>query len=86
MSERSRQKEMVQQQLISLLEYTAEACTNLSLRLKRGNLCNLGGDIQNTWQVFYKLGELNILAADYLFEDKNKDSLSESLLPESWKK
>jgi len=68
--ERIRQKEMVQEQLIRVLEDMSEACTSLTSRLKRGNLCNLGGDLQNMWQVFYKLGELNILSADYLFEEK----------------
>jgi hypothetical protein len=68
--ERIRQKEMVQEQLIVQLDYMTEACSLLATRLKRGNLCNLGGDLQNMWQVFYKLGELNILSADYLFEEK----------------
>jgi hypothetical protein len=68
--ERIRQKKMIQEQLITELEYMTEACSLLISRLKEDSPCSMGGALQSMWHVFYRLGELNILSADYLFEEK----------------
>jgi len=70
MDERVRQKEMVKRQLIAQLEDVAEYCNMVVSRLKKNNDPTLGGHLQTVWDIFYKLGELNILSADYLFSDK----------------
>ncbi len=72
MDERLRQRDLVKEQLIGSLETLIEECKTQIDYIRRRGSSGLGGQLQNVWDIFYKMGELNILAADYLFDKKEE--------------
>lgn len=65
-------RKQVKQHALTLVKHIIKSATELEQDLQQDRFTNLGGSLQNIWELFWKLGELNILGNKDYFIDQNK--------------